>query len=101
MIFRLDEVGICLADVAVEPYVRNAVQSRADMHVSNALVLDVLRAVLIRMPVEQRPDITFLIYGKRVTFNRHMRSEDAWTDPRMSIGMDASTTILNAALAGR
>jgi hypothetical protein len=100
MKFILDENGICLPDTAIPVHIGACLLTGDDIHISNALALDVMRAKLISIPKEKRPEVEWIIYGKKVEFNDYMRSLTAWNDPRMNIGDDAATTILTLAIKG-
>jgi hypothetical protein len=90
----LDETGITLADVAMQSYIDHKLSSNADIHVSNALVVDLLRATLYKMDPANRPDITWIFYGKEVHFDNNLRSNDAWNDPRTDIHSQALSDLL-------
>lgn len=80
-----DELGVALADVAAQSYVDSKLTSMANIHVSNAMTIDVLRATLVKMPIASRPEITWIFYGKEVHFDNDLRSHDAWHDSRSNV----------------
>jgi len=98
----LDEEGIPIADCEVAEEVNIALeQARSPrtgfsfiFHISNLLVLQVLRAALHKMPKDERPSITWTIYGKVAHFNDDLRSNDAWEHPLMNINEDALDELL-------
>lgn len=79
MQFTLGTEGLTLADHEVEAVVLTHLEQQKDLAVTNELALLVLRSLLLQMPVEERPQITWFIYGKEVHFDKHMRSKDAWS----------------------
>lgn len=92
----LDELGVALADVNMQTYVDAALLSLSDMHVANAITIDVIRASLLKMAVADRPAITWIFYGKEVHFDNDLRSHDAWNDPRSDIHGAALSDIIAA-----
>ena len=45
---------------------------------SNVLTLEILRAALHEMPIDERPPITWIVYGKEVFFDKDLKSHDAF-----------------------
>lgn len=90
----LDEHGIELADVAMKPYVKHHLDGKLDMHFSNVLTLEILRAALHEMPIDERPPITWIVYGKEVFFDKDLKSHDAWKDPRTDLITEALMILL-------
>ena len=85
MKITLDEHGVCLPDAQVEAWVDEKMTSAADIHISNQFVLDCIRAKLVKQPIESRPQITWVVYGKEVHFDDDLRSHDAWQDERINL----------------
>lgn len=86
MKITLDEHGILMPDTAVEHFVKDAVLNQRDVHTAQELVVLGLRAELNDIPVDKRPQIEWVFYGKEVHFDKDMRSFDAHQDSRTSIG---------------
>jgi hypothetical protein len=78
----LDEKGKCYPDVSMNKQAKHAIETNSDFHIAT---LDAFRAEMIKIPVEKRPQVEYIIYGKKVEFNEDMRSNTAWNDKRMSI----------------
>lgn len=97
----LDEIGISLADVAVQPYIDNMLSSKSDIHVSNFIVIDLLRATLYKMDPANRPEITWIFYGNEVHFDENMRSINAWSDERVDLQMRAISDLLERQMFAR
>ncbi len=85
MKIKLDQFGDRLADYDMLGYVNHAIDNQLDIHVGNALVIDLIRAKLIKMSIELRPTIEWEFYGREVHFDHNLRSRDAWDEQVMSI----------------
>ena len=80
MKITLDETGVFMPDAAIEGYVDRMLANKADIHVSQMLVIDCIRSRLIQIPDADRPEIQWEIYGKPVRFDKWLRSGDlAWS----------------------
>ena len=76
----LDENGIALPDVLIQSYIDEKIEKQEDIHVSNYLVIDCLRATLLGMHFLNRPQIKWLLYGKEITFNNDLRTLDVFDE---------------------
>ncbi len=90
----LDEHGIAVPDAQVQRFVDHHLLFKMDIHVSNELVILVLRAALFQKAIQDRPYIKWIFYGKDVHFDKDMRSGDAWQDPRTCVAENALTIML-------
>lgn len=90
----LDENGIALSDVAIQSFIEHTVGQHIDIHVSNMTTITILRAYLVKMPVDSRPKITWIFYNKEVHFDDNLRSDDAWQDSRTAIADDALLNLM-------
>jgi hypothetical protein len=80
-----DEKGQSVSDVEIESFVKDKFQSKSDIHISNQLTVNGIRAYLIELPIEERPEIKWIFFGKEVFFDKDLRSHDAWKDDRTDI----------------
>lgn len=94
MKITLDETGEAMADVKVESYVRHMIRHECDIHTSQLLVFDWARAVLHDIPVKERPQVEWFVYGKSITMDDDLRSFEAWADPRAQISEKALMILL-------
>lgn len=78
----LDEHGVALPDVEMEQWVKDCFEKGQDIHISNLLTLDYVRAYLKRIPADQRPQVQWFVYGCEVCFDNDLRSHDAFLDSR-------------------
>lgn len=83
MIIKLDENGIAIPDVHIDLFVQTHIKHELDIHVSNELVINCIRSVLVQMKTFARPNIQWIFYGKEVHFDDDLRSHDASTDSRV------------------
>ncbi len=83
---QFDEHGLALPDLAIEPYLRERLRldKTGLLHIGSTLILDCLRALLLATPEEDRPAVKWVFYGREVHFNRHLQSDDAYDDERMT-----------------
>ncbi len=82
-IFRLDEKGEAIPDAEIEKRVQQWIHGDGRLlHTSNVLVLHCARHLLVQMPVDERPEIRWGVYGEEVHFDNDLRSNDAWHDSR-------------------
>jgi hypothetical protein len=81
MLIQLDNWGQAIPDVECEPFAKIVLHNKDNVHVSNMLAVDCIRAELFEMPKETRPDIKWVFYGKEVHFNDNLRSNDAYANP--------------------
>lgn len=88
MKIKLDEDGILLADAKVKDFVKEAIANQQDVHTAQELVLLGLRAELLELPIAQRPQVEWEVYGQQVHFDKDLRSHDAWLDPRACVSED-------------
>ena len=87
----LDEKGEAIPDAEVESRALYTIDIFRDpddpnffYHVSNMLAIDALRAKLAEIPIAERPEIQWEIYGKEVHFNEYLagqNEEKAWENP--------------------
>lgn len=90
-------VAPAIADIHAESFARHVIEQRWPVvSVSNACVFNWLRAVLYLTPVEQRPQVTWIVEGREVHFDEEMRSTDAWCD-LLEVQDRALETLLGAA----
>lgn len=94
MKFILDEHGICLADVGVKSFCEHHLKQNLNVHVSQELIFNVMRAELIKMPIEKRPHVDWLLYGHEVFLDHNLRMINELRDPRMDVGINALFTLL-------
>lgn len=80
-----DENGQSMPDVEMESFIKDKFQSESDIHVSNMLTIEGIRAYLVGIPVEERPEIKWIFFGKEVFFDKNLKSRDAWIDDRTNI----------------
>lgn len=96
IIITLDQHGLPMADAYVEGFVAQTIKSALalvknrpgedfSIHVSQMLVIDCLRAVLHDMPEEKRPEVRWIFYGQVVTFDKNLKSDNAWQDERACV----------------
>lgn len=76
------ERGEAVADVRVQEWVRNHFAAHVDIETSNVTVIDAVRVYLKQLPINERPKVEWEFYGKKVTFDDDLRSDNAWDDPR-------------------
>ncbi len=94
MKITLDGDGAAIPDVKVESFVKTSISNGWDIHTSNNLVIDWVRAVLFELPKEKRPIVDWTFYGKEVHFDDSLRSYDAYNDSRTDIAMRALNIIM-------
>ncbi len=94
MTVTLDERGKTYPDVQVVGRAQQVVGQRKHWHVANLISVNALRAVLRERSKKDRPEVSWVFYGKEVHFDDNLRSEDAWGDPRVNL----DTLILNSLL---
>lgn len=82
---KFDENGQSLSDFEIESFIKDKFQSESDIHVSNELTINGIRAYLVELPVEERPEIKWIFFDKEVFFDKDLRSHDAWNDSRTDI----------------
>lgn len=87
-----------MPDVQAKEFAMRAVQNNEDVHVANLVVFDWIRAVLFRIPLAEHPDVEWFIDGKSVTFNDHLRSNDAWST-MTDIHADALEILLSSPIS--
>jgi hypothetical protein len=91
----LTEGGPALADSQVESYVDRMLANREDIFTGQFLVVDCLRARLIKMPVADRPEVRWVFYDREVHFDDDLRSRDAYRHPLT----DLTSKFLNVIIA--
>lgn len=102
MKFILDENGVALPDVNIEKFVRDKVSKDEDIHTSQSLVFDWLRAVLAELPESERPHVDLVVYGNAVKMNENLDYPvEMSTDPRFSVLMDALHIIVKNRIVNR
>lgn len=67
-------------DSEAEEFARRTVAERKTVSVSNMTVFDWIRAVLVQIPVADRPLIRWFVQCREVHFDDKLFSEDAWCD---------------------
>lgn len=76
MKFILNDNGVALGDYAVQSYIDEKIAKLEDIHTSQSLVLDVMRATLLKMPIETRPEVEWEIYGLEYHYDKDLRTND-------------------------
>jgi len=89
MQFILDEHGTSVKDCDIHSLCDEAIKNQSNIHVANALVFDVFRSKIKSIPLENRPNVKWFIYGKEISVDKNMKSWDAWKDERMNIAEKA------------
>ncbi len=77
MEIRLDKSGVSLPDHYCEDYIRGKLLAGKDIHISNHIGWNCARVLVLRIPVEKRPKITWIAYGNEIHMDDDMRSFDA------------------------
>ena len=73
MKITFDQHGISMPDVRAPSFAKESVDARRDVHISNQIVFDWLRATLYQIPKEQRPEVTWIIYGLETAMDDDLR----------------------------
>lgn len=89
----LNENGVALGDYAVQSYIDEKLSKREDIHVSQLMTIDVLRATLLKMPIEDRPEIEWEFYGEDFYYDKDLRTPNHFNDPRLNVWEDALLTL--------
>lgn len=93
---RLDEDGMILADCDVKNYIEQMFfKNKQDLHLANVIAINCLRSRLIKMPIEERPEIKWVFYGVEVHFDKDLRSFDAWEHPLTNLEESFLMDLLN------
>ena len=87
-----DADGPAMPDVKVPEFARDAVANNRDVHSSNCLVFDWLRASLCQTPAAARPEVTCCLYGVEVEIDEHGSVSD-WPK-EANIGIKALEIII-------
>ena len=73
MKITFDQHGISMPDVRAPSFAKESVDARRDVHISNQIVFDWLRATLYKRPKEQRPEVTWIVFGMETKMSDDMR----------------------------
>jgi hypothetical protein len=92
MKITFDSEGDCMPDFVVPEFARDAVARNQDVHISNELALLWLRATLVRIPKDKRPETTWILCGVEVNATDDMRL-DYWP-PEASLSEKALEILL-------
>lgn len=94
----LDEHGEALPDIYWEEHLKNKLLYKChEIHVSQTLAIDILRSILVEIPIEERPEITWIFYGKEIFFDKNLRNTNAaYQDPRLNVQEKCLYTLIGA-----
>lgn len=86
MYVEFDDKYQALPDYQVEKYVQEKLNNYDDIYTSQMLVIDVLRGKLCMLPVDERPTMDWVFYGKEVIFDKDVRSSDRiFNDEKLNV----------------
>ena len=89
MKLTLDEFGRAYADVDVNAAACIHIRDNSDWHISTVSALNAIRAELKKLPVDQRPQVEWFVYGKQIfDVNDDLRSNAMWDDLRTDIDIN-------------
>ena len=78
---RYDSQGQRVSDFEVEYLAKLSVENDSDVHTSNLLMVDALRAYLKQLPAKERPQVRWVFNGTVVNFNDDLKP-DNWNSVR-------------------
>lgn len=90
---KLDEKGIALPDAMVASYAAHMIKTQQNVHTSQMLMVDHLRAELLG---KDDIEVEWEFYGLPVKYDKDMRTNDpnSYADPRTNIWEDALRKLL-------
>lgn len=83
-----------MADIAIEPFVKHALENRINIDTSQAVVIDVFRGFFHDLPIEDRPEVRWFMYGKEIFFDKDVKSHEWGSDERCQVWERALSKVL-------
>lgn len=88
MIIEICEDGLAFSDMKVREIAKSAVENNVDISSSNLLLMLAVRAELVKIHPDDRPAVTFIIWGEEIPFDRDVRTSHNYKDTWEEIMFD-------------